>query len=53
MEKLLVAELYIIHIIQLYILEVLFLPLWGSRCMDRNKFSVVLTSDLLVGVCRG
>lgn len=40
MEKLLVAEL-------------LCLPLWGCRCMDRNKFSVVLISDLLVGVCRG
>lgn len=33
--------------------KLLCLLLWGCRCVNRNKFSVVLISDLLVGVCRG
>lgn len=33
--------------------KLLCFPLWGCRCMNGNKFSVVFISDLLVGVCRG
>ena len=33
--------------------KLLCFPLWGCRCVNGNKFSVVLISDLLVGVCRG
>lgn len=33
--------------------KLLCLPLWGCRCVNRNKFSLVLIPDLLVGVCRG